>query len=251
MTGRLEGKTAFITGSASGIGRAIAATFAREGASVVVADVNDEGGNETVDLIASEGGTARFIRTDVTSEDNVRESIEAAVAPTGRIEVLVNDAGIVHMAGVVDTALEDWERVMNVNLRGMFFTCKHAIPYMQKQGGGAIVNIASIGSLVGILAHAAYNASKGGVVALSRQMAVDYGQNNIRVNCVAPTATDTPLIRKAGANSRALAAIANGHPLRRISEPQDIAWAALFLASDEARAITGQLLPVDGGWTVV
>jgi NAD(P)-dependent dehydrogenase (short-subunit alcohol dehydrogenase family) len=173
------------------------------------------------------------------------------VAPTGRIEVLVNDAGIVHMAGVVDTALEDWERVMNVNLRGMFFTCKHAIPYMQKQGGGAIVNIASIGSLVGILAHAAYNASKGGVVALSRQMAVDYGQNNIRVNCVAPTATDTPLIRKAGANSRALAAIANGHPLRRISEPQDIAWAALFLASDEARAITGQLLPVDGGWTVV
>jgi NAD(P)-dependent dehydrogenase (short-subunit alcohol dehydrogenase family) len=251
VTGRLEGKTAFITGSASGIGRAIAATFAREGASVVVADVNDEGGNETVDLIASEGGTARFIRTDVTSEDNVRESIEAAVAPTGRIEVLVNDAGIVHMAGVVDTALEDWERVMNVNLRGMFFTCKHAIPYMQKQGGGAIVNIASIGSLVGILAHAAYNASKGGVVALSRQMAVDYGQNNIRVNCVAPTATDTPLIRKAGANSRALAAIANGHPLRRISEPQDIAWAALFLASDEARAITGQLLPVDGGWTVV
>ena len=251
MTGRLEGKTAFITGSASGIGRAIAATFAREGASVIVADVNEDGGKETLDLIASEGGTARFIRTDVTNEDNVRESIEAAVAPTGRIEVLVNDAGIVHMAGVVDTALEDWERVMNVNLRGMFFTCKHAIPYMQKQGGGAIVNIASIGSLVGILAHAAYNASKGGVVALSRQMAVDYGQNNIRVNCVAPTATDTPLIRKAGANSRALAAIANGHPLRRISEPQDIAWAALFLASDEARAITGQLLPVDGGWTVV
>ena len=251
MTGRLEGKTAFITGSASGIGRAIAATFAREGASVVVADVNEKGAAETLDLILAEGGTARFIRTDVTSEENVRESIEAAVAPSGRIEVLVNDAGIVHMAGVVDTKLEDWERVMNVNLRGMFFTCKHAIPYMQKQGGGAIVNIASIGSLVGILAHAAYNASKGGVVALSRQMAVDYGQNNIRVNCVAPTATDTPLIRKAGANSRALAAIANGHPLRRISEPQDIAWAALFLASDEARAITGQLLPVDGGWTVV
>ena len=205
MTGRLEGKTAFITGSASGIGRSIAATFAREGASVVVADVNEEGAAETLELIASEGGAAKFIRTDVTSEDNVRESIEAAVAPTGTLEVLVNDAGIVHMAGVVDTKLEDWERVMNVNLRGMYFTCKHAIPYMQKQGGGAIVNIASIGSLVGIMAHAAYNASKGGVVALSRQMAVDYGQNNIRVNCVAPTATDTPLIRKAGANSRALA----------------------------------------------
>jgi len=249
--GRLAGKTAFITGSASGIGRAIAATFAREGASVVVADVNEEGARETLELIASEGGTAKFIRTDVTSEDNVRESIGAAAGASGRIDVLVNDAGIVHMAGVVDTKVEDWERVMNVNLRGMFFTCKHAIPYMQKQGGGAIVNIASIGSLVGIMAHAAYNASKGGVVALSRQMAVDYGRNNIRVNCIAPTATDTPLIRKAGANSRALAAIADSHPLRRISEPQDIAWAALFLASDEARAITGQLLPVDAGWTVV
>jgi NAD(P)-dependent dehydrogenase (short-subunit alcohol dehydrogenase family) len=251
VTGRLAGKTAFITGSASGIGRAIATTFAREGACVTVADVNDEGGNETADMITSEGGTAKFIHTDVTSEDSVREAIEATAGVSGRLEVLVNDAGIVHMAGAVDTKLEDWERVMNVNLRGMFFTCKHAIPYMQKQGGGAIVNIASIGSLVGIMAHAAYNASKGGVVALSRQMAVDYGQNNIRVNCIAPTATDTPLIRKAGANSRALAAIADGHPLRRISEPQDIAWAALFLASDEARAITGQLLPVDAGWTVV
>jgi NAD(P)-dependent dehydrogenase (short-subunit alcohol dehydrogenase family) len=202
-------------------------------------------------MITSEGGTAKFIHTDVTSEDSVREAIEATAGPAGKLEVLVNDAGIVHMAGVVDTKLEDWERVMNVNLRGMFFTCKYAIPYMQKNGGGAIVNIASIGSLVGIMAHAAYNASKGGVVALSRQMAVDYGQQNIRVNCVAPTATDTPLIRKAGANSRALRAIADGHPLRRISEPQDIAWAALFLASDEARCITGTVLPVDAGWTTV
>jgi NAD(P)-dependent dehydrogenase (short-subunit alcohol dehydrogenase family) len=251
VTGRLAGKTAFVTGSASGIGRAIATTFAREGACVTVADVDDEGGNETVAQITADGGTAKFIHTDVTSEDSVRAAIEETAGPSGKLEVLVNDAGIVHMAGIVDTKLEDWERVMNVNLRGMFFTCKHAIPYMQKNGGGSIVNVASIGSLVGIMAHAAYNASKGGVVALSRQMAVDYGQNNIRVNCVAPTATDTPLIRKAGANSRALAAIADGHPLRRISEPQDIAWAALFLASDEARAITGQLLPVDAGWTVV
>ncbi|MBF8286310.1 MAG: short-chain dehydrogenase/reductase [Dehalococcoidia bacterium] len=251
MTGRLEGKTAFVTGSASGIGRAIATVFAREGACVTVADVNEEGGNETVRLIAAEGSTAKFIRTDVTSEDNVREAIETTAGVSGRLDVLVNNAGIVHMAGVIDTKVEDWERVLNTNLRGMFFTSKHAIPYMQKQGGGAIVNIASIGSLVGILAHAAYNASKGGVVALSRQMAVDYGPNNIRINCVCPTATDTPLIRNAGAGRRALQSIADGHPLRRIAQPEDIAWAVLFLASDEARCITGAVLPVDAGWTAV
>jgi len=206
VTGRLAGKTAFITGSASGIGRATALLFAREGACVTVADVNDEGGAETVELITADGGTAKFIHTDVTSEDNVREAIETTAGGARRLDVLVNDAGIVHMAGAIDTRVEDWERVLNTNLRGMFFCSKHAIPFMQKQGGGAIVNVASIGSLVGILAHAAYNASKGGVVALSRQMAVDYGPNNIRVNCVAPTATDTPLIRKAGAGRRALRA---------------------------------------------
>jgi NAD(P)-dependent dehydrogenase (short-subunit alcohol dehydrogenase family) len=251
MMGRLDGKTAFITGSASGIGRATAVLFAREGALVTVADFNDEGGNETARLITSEGGTAKFIHTDVTSEDDVREAIESTVNGSGHLDVLVNDAGIVHMAGAIDTKVEDWERVLNTNLRGMFFTCKYAIPHMQQNGGGAIVNIASIGSLVGILAHAAYNASKGGVVALSRQMAVDYGPSNVRVNCVAPTATDTPLIRKAGAGRRALLAIADGHPLRRIAQPEDIAWAALFLASDEARCITGTVLPVDAGWTAV
>jgi len=251
VTGRLAGKTAFITGSASGIGRATALLFAREGACVTVADVNDEGGAETVELITADGGTAKFIHTDVTSEDNVREAIETTAGGARRLDVLVNDAGIVHMAGAIDTRVEDWERVLNTNLRGMFFCSKHAIPFMQKQGGGAIVNVASIGSLVGILAHAAYNASKGGVVALSRQMAVDYGPNNIRVNCVAPTATDTPLIRKAGAGRRALRAIADGHPLRRIAQPEDIAWAVLFLASDEARCITGTVLPVDAGWTAI
>jgi NAD(P)-dependent dehydrogenase (short-subunit alcohol dehydrogenase family) len=249
--GRLAGKTAFITGSASGIGRATALLFAREGAAVTVADFNDEGGNETARMITAEGGTAKFTHTDVTSEEDVREAIAATVNGSGRLDVLVNDAGIVHMAGAVDTKVEDWERVLNTNLRGMFFTCKYAIPHMQQNGGGAIVNIASIGSLVGILAHAAYNASKGGVVALSRQMAVDYGPSNIRVNCVAPTATDTPLIRKAGAGRRTLQAIADGHPLRRIAQPEDIANAVLFLASDEARCITGAVLPVDAGWTAV
>lgn len=251
MAGRLEGKAAFITGSASGIGRAIALRFAQEGASVAVADMDADGGAETVRRIECTGGTALFLETDVTREESVKASIAACVDRFGHVDVLVNDAAVVLMAGAIDTSLEDWDRVLNVNLRGGFLCAKHAIPHMIQDGGGAIVNIASISALVGVLAHAAYNASKAGIVGLSRQMAVDYGSSNVRVNCISPTATDTPLIRKAGASSEALKALASIHPMRRISEPEDIANAALFLASDEARCITGIVLPVDAGWTAI
>ena len=251
MGGRLESKVAAITGAASGIGRAIAVLFAAEGARVAVLDCNQELGAETARLITDAGGRSIFVPTDVTSEDDVRTAIDTCVREFGRIDILVNDAGIVLMAGAVDTKIEDWDRVLNVNLRGAFLTCKHAIPHMITQGGGAIVNVASISSFVAVMAHAAYNASKAGIVGLSRQMALDYGPNNIRINCVCPTATDTPLIRKAGAGRQALAAMAQQHPLRRLTEPLDIAYGALFLASDEARCITGVALPVDSGWTVV
>lgn len=251
MAGRLEGKAAFITGSASGIGRAIALRFAEEGALVAVADMDAEGGAETARRITDRCGKAVFLETDVTSEDSVRASIADCVERFGHMDVLVNDAAIVLMAGAVDTNVEDWDRVLNVNLRGGFLCAKHAIPHMIQNGGGSIVNIASIGALVGIAAHAAYNASKAGIVGLSRQMALDYGSSNVRVNCISPTATDTPLIRNAGASSRALKALASIHPMRRLSEPEDIANAALFLASDEARCITGVVLPVDAGWTAI
>lgn len=251
MAGRLEGKAAFITGSASGIGRAIAVRFAEEGARVAVADRDVDGGEETVRQIGDRGGTGIFLETDVTSEDNVRASIAGCVERFGQVDVLVNDAAVVLMAGAIDTSIEDWDRVLNVNLRGGFLCSKHAIPHMIRNGGGAIVNIASISALVGVLAHAAYNASKAGIVGLSRQMAIDYGSSNVRVNCISPTATDTPLIRKAGANTAALKALAALHPMRRLSEPEDIANAALFLASDEARCITGVVLPVDAGWTAI
>ncbi len=251
MAGRIEGKAAFVTGSASGIGRAIALRFAEEGALVAVADMNVAGGEETVRQIEESGGTAVFLETDVTSEESVRGSISGCVDRFGQVDVLVNDAAIVLMAGAIDTSVEDWDRVLNVNLRGGFLCSKHAIPHMIRNGGGSIVNIASISALVGVAAHAAYNASKAGIVGLSRQMAVDYGSNNVRVNCISPTATDTPLIRKAGANSAALKALASIHPMRRLSEPEDIANAALFLASDEARCITGVVLPVDAGWTAI
>jgi NAD(P)-dependent dehydrogenase (short-subunit alcohol dehydrogenase family) len=155
------------------------------------------------------------------------------------------------MASAVETELSDWERMLAVNLRGVFLSTKHAIPHMERREGGAIVNIASIGSIVSVPAHAAYNAAKAGVIGFSRQVAAEYGPRNIRVNCICPTATDTPLIRASGATSGMLRRMAQGHPLRRLPTPDDIAYAALFLASDESRCVTGVTLPVDSGWTVI
>lgn len=249
MSARLDGKVAVVTGAASGIGRAIALRFAGEGARVAVLDCNREGGEETVRLIDREGGEAMFLATDVSQEDGVRAAMAAATERFERLEVLVNDAAVVLMASAVNTSVEEWDRVQAVNLRGVFLCCKHVIPEMQRGGGGAIVNIASIGALAAVPAHAAYDAAKAGVVGLTRQIAVDHGPDNIRANCICPTATDTPLIRGAGANDQSLKALARMHPLRRITAPEDIAHAALFLASEEARCITGVVLPVDAGWT--
>lgn len=249
--GRLAGKTALVTGAASGMGRAIARLFAAQGAKVAAVDRDQENGRETVRLIQEAGGEAAFVYADLCSEDDVRAAVEETVRRYGRLDVLVNNAGIVVMGGATHTSLEDWDRVQAVNLRGAFLCAKHAIPHMQRQGGGAIVSVASIGGLVAVPVHAAYNAAKSGLIGLTRQIAVDYGPDNIRANVVCPTATDTPLIRKAGANDQSLKALAQMHPLRRLSRPEDIAYAALFLASDEAQCITGAVLPVDAGWTAM
>lgn len=251
MAGRLEGKAAAVTGAASGMGRAIACLFAREGASVAVLDCNAEEGARTQAMIEDAGGRAIFCATDVSQEADVQSAIERTVAEFGALDVMVNDAAIVHMAGAADTSVEDWDRVMGVNLRGAFLCSKHAVRQMQRQGGGNIVSIASIAALVAVPSHAAYNATKAGIVGLMRQMALDYGPSNIRCNAICPTMTDTPLVRQFGTGNRALAAMAQQHPLRRLTEPEDIAYAALFLASDEARCITGVALPVDAGWTVM
>jgi NAD(P)-dependent dehydrogenase (short-subunit alcohol dehydrogenase family) len=220
-----------------------------EGAQVAILDCDREGAEETKQIIANDGGTAILIPADVSQEASVEAAVERTVYEFGRLDIVVNNAGIVVMASVADTSVEDWDRVQNVNLRGAFLCCKYAIPHMIDQGGGAIVNIASISSFVSIPMHAAYSASKAGLLGLTRDVAVSHGPDNIRANCVCPTSTDTPLIRKAGATGRGIKAMAQMHPLRRITEPEDIANACLFLASEEARCITGAALPVDAGWT--
>lgn len=248
MSGRLDAKVALITGAGSGIGRSTALVFATEGAKVAVLDWSREAGAGTARIVQEQGGKAFAICGDVSQEPDMEAAVRQTVEAYERLDILVNNAAIEFAAGATETSVEDWDRVQAINLRGVFLCCKHAIPVMQRQGGGAIVNVASANALVAVPAHAAYSAAKGGVVSLTRQLALDYGPDNIRVNCICPTTTDTPMVR-AATDERALREIAEKHPLRRIAKPEDIAYAILFLASDEARCITGVLLPVDAGWT--
>jgi NAD(P)-dependent dehydrogenase (short-subunit alcohol dehydrogenase family) len=248
MSGRLDGKAALITGGGSGMGRAMALLFAAEGAKVAILDWNRESGAETGRIVREREGEAFAIHGDVSQEADVEAAMRQTVEAFGRLDILVNNAAIELAARATETSADDWDRVQAINLRGVFLCCKHAIHHLQRQGGGAIVNIASANALVAVPAHAAYSAAKAGVIGLTRQLALDYGPDNVRVNCICPTTTDTPMVR-AVMDDDALQAFAQRHPLRRIVQPQDIAYAALFLASDEACCITGVVLPVDAGWT--
>jgi len=248
MADRLRDKVTLITGAGSGIGRATALVFAAEGAKVVSLDSNREAAAETARLVEEGGGEAIALAADVSREEDVAAAVEATVARFGRLDVLVASAGIDLFVRATDTKLEDWERVQSVDLRGVYLCCKHAIPHMERQGGGAIVTLSSVNGLVGVPAHAAYAAAKGGVIALTRQLAVDHGPANVRVNCICPTTTDTPMVR-AVTNDAILETLARMHPLRRIAQAEDVAYAALYLVSEEARCVTGVVLPVDCGWT--
>jgi NAD(P)-dependent dehydrogenase (short-subunit alcohol dehydrogenase family) len=249
--GCLEGKRALITGGASGIGRATALLFAREGAAVAVADVDQARGQAVAQEILRDGGRAVFVRCDVTQAADCRQAVEQTVDELGGLDILFNNAGIIRRATVLETTEAEWDRVMAVNVKSIFLLSKHAIPFMAQAGGGVIVNTASGWGLVGGRNAISYCASKGAVVNMTRAMALDHGEQNIRVNCICPGDTDTPMLRnearQLGEPDEQFLAEAAQRPLRRIGRPEDIARAALYLASDASSFVTGTALVVDGG----
>ncbi len=248
---KLAGKIAIVTGAASGIGRASAVVFAREGAKVVVADCNPAGGEETVAEIVNAGGTAHFALVDVTSEDQIREMVDATVARWGTIDILFNNAGVVLVKSVEQMTGSEWDRVMSINVKGAFLATKHVAPIMRRNGGGAILNTGSIGSFTGQVATSAYSASKGAIALFTKSLALDLGRDRIRVNCICPGITDTPMLREhLGHGEEGEARIRrrlSRVPLGTILSPEDVARAALYLVSEESAGITGILHVVDAG----
>ena len=245
MDGRFGGKVAVITGAASGIGAATARRFAAEGASLVLSDVNEEAGN----AVAKEVGAKAFVRADVSDSRQVEALMREAVERAGALHIVFNNAGIGHYGKAPDLDLEMWNKVVEIDLHGVFYGCKYAIQHFRSAGGGVIVNTASISGLFGDFGLVAYNAAKGGVVNLTRTVAIDHARENIRVNCVCPGPIDTALLRPVLGLPGALESYQTSIPMGRIGKPEEVAAAVAFLASDDAAYITGQVLYVDGGIT--
>lgn len=247
---RLENKVALVTGGTDGIGKAIAIAFAKEGAKVIIVGRDETKGRMALQEVAKYG-TADYVRADVSNSAQVLRMIEGAVKRFGHIDVLVNNAGIAPAGTVLTTSEETWDEVMSINLKGVFLCSKYTIPHMQRNGGGAIVNIGSINSLMAWENEAAYDASKGGVLMLTRATALDFAKSKIRVNCICPGAIETPLLRasiKAQPDpAKAREWTTARHPLGRIGVPEEVAEVAVFLASDAASFMTGAAIPVDGG----
>jgi len=250
-SGLLRGKAALITGAASGIGRATALLFAREGAAVTIADIDEEGGNTVAREIIDKGGHALFEMADVTSAADCERILKRVSREFGAIHVLFNNAGIIRRASIVELSEEDWDRVMAVNVKSIFVLSRQVIPLMANAGGGSIINMASGWGLAGGPRAAVYCASKGAVVLLTKAMAIDHGSQNIRVNCICPGDTDTSMLRneaqQLGESSDNFLAEAARRPLGRVGKPEEIAQAALYLASDASSFVTGTALVVDGG----
>ena len=249
---RLKNKYAVITGAATGIGAATAGRFAEEGASVLIADINDSAGAVTAERIRQSGGNAFYHHTDVSDPRQISDLIADAIKQFGRIDILHNNAACFDAAcPLAQTSLEQWEKVININLRSVFLTCREAIPHMVRQGQGVIINTASVLAAVGDTNFAAYIASKGGIAQLTRSIAVDYGKMGIRANALCPGITASESAQKALDNPDRYNELVQKTVLARVAQPREIANAALFLASDEASYVTGSCLFVDGGWTSV
>ena len=244
---KLSNKVALITGAGSGIGRASAVLFSREGAEVAVACRTVEHGQETVDLIRDIGGKAVFIKTDVSKADEVAGMVRTTVDTYGRLDILFNNAGVASIPMPTEEFEEErWDKIMAVNAKGIFLGCKYAIPFMKSQGGGVIINTASASGVRPRPGTSAYSASKGAAIVLTKALALELAPFGIRVNCINPVATETPMatwLATSGQNKDVIATI----PLGRFAQPEEIAYAALYLASDESAMVTGIALDVDGG----
>jgi len=246
---RVAGKVALISGGAGGIGAATARLLAKEGAAVVIADLLDDEGRAAEAQIAESGGKALFVHLDVTSQESWRNAVQAAVASFGKLDILVNNAGISHRTGVEETTSEAWDRVMDVNVKGVFLGTQAAIPEMRKAGGGSIINISSIYGLVGSGGSASYHASKGAVRIFNKSTAIQYASENIRANSVHPGFIDTPMTRAHHDNPNIREERVAKTPIGRMGRPEDIAAGILYLASDESSFVTGAELVIDGGMT--
>lgn len=251
---RLQDKIILITGSGSGIGRSTAQLFAKEGATVIVNDLDETGGLETVEAIAAEGGQSIFIQADVTSPEQVKSMIDQIIAKYGRIDVLFNNAGISGVGALHELEPEQWDRVMHINTRGVFLPSKYVLPYMMEANNGSIINMSSCVAEMGLLRRASYAASKGAVLALTKAMQVDYAPYGIRVNALLPGTILTPFVEEYLRNSyddqeEAIRSLKSRQLSGDLGRPDDVAKAALFLASDDSKFMMGSPLYIDGGAT--
>lgn len=252
-SGVFAGKVAFVTGAASGIGRAAALAFAREGASVVVADVSQQDNQETARLIQERGGRALAVRCDVTRAEDVKAALDETVAAYGRLDVAFNNAGVEpkKVGPIAELEDEEWDRILDIDLRGVFLCMKYEIPLMLRQGAGAIVNTSSGAGVIGIKGNAAYTAAKHGLIGLTRAAALDYAAQNVRINAVCPGYIDTPMMaRFTGGTAEGRARVVSEEPIGRMGRPEEIANAVLWLCSDAASFTVGHALIVDGGQTI-
>ncbi len=247
--GRVQDKVCLVTGGAAGMGREHVLLLAEEGARIVLTDLNEEAGKATVDEVKGMGGEAIFVKHDVASEDDWLMVVDAAVEAFGKIDVLVNNAGVLVLKSIQETTAEDWDFVNNINTKGSFFGVKHVLPAMEKAGGGSIINISSIYGIAGAPSASAYQASKGAVRTFTKSAAVEYASYNIRVNSVHPGVIATSMTAEIVADPAATDAMLGGAIIRRPAEPKEVSWGVLFLASDESSYMTGSELVIDGGYT--
>jgi NAD(P)-dependent dehydrogenase (short-subunit alcohol dehydrogenase family) len=253
--GRVEGKIALVTGGATGLGKASALMLADEGAKVVVTDIDEDGGRATAEEIQGAGGEAIFVAQDTAKEDDWTAAIERTLDAFGRLDILLNNAGVGIPANIEETSLEDWRWVMSVNLDGVFLGTKHAIEAMKRSGGGSIINMSSIEGLVGDRRLAAYDASKGGVISLTKSAALHCAKSglNIRVNTVHPGFIETRMVagfvKSQDDPEETRRRLERAHPVGHLGEPDDVAYGVVYLASDESKFVTGSALVIDGGYT--